>query len=876
MLDALLVLAVKFLLWLRYRVRLRGLRQVLARGRRGILFLPNHPALIDPVILLAHLHRHFAPRALADRDQIDRPVVRHLARRIGARPMPDVAKYGADSLPEVRAALADCVEALRQGGNLVLYPSGRLLRSRYEDLGGNSAVEMVLRDVPDVRVVLVRTRGLWGSRFSHASGRAPRVGPVLKQGVLELLASGVFFAPRREVTIELWEPADLPRQADRREINRFLEDYYNADAPPNTAVPRTIWDRSGVRPLPEPEPPRAAGALQAVPAGTRRIVTEYLSELAGRRTVHDDDHLARDLGLDSLAGAELAAWLEREFGFSVPSVEALQTVGDVLLAACGEAAGAAPEELAPVPRAWFADTSSEPVCLPVEATITEAFLHLLGRDPGRVILADQAGGVRTCRDVALAAMLLKDRIADLPGQAVGIMLPASVAADVTYMAALFSGKTPVMVNWTAGTRNVAHGLELTGTQRVLTARKLLKRLESQGFDLAALADRFVALEDLAGGITRLAKLGAYVRSRVGLSSLGDAEASPTAVILFTSGSESLPKAVPLTHANILTNLRDVLRMVTIYRRDRLVGILPPFHSFGLTATVVLPLCAGVPVVHHPNPTESAVVAALIEHYRATALIGTPTFLGGIVRAAGAEQLATLRLAITGAEKCPQRVHEALRRRCPNLTILEGYGLTECSPIVSANPERAPRPQTIGRVLPSLTHAIVDVDTGRRAEPGRPGMLLVRGPSVFDGYLNYGGDPPFVQFEGATWFRTGDLVSADADGTLTFRGRLKRFVKLGGEMISLPAIEAVLEDHYVSDDDEGPVLAVQATAAEERPELVLFTTLELDRQEVNGHIQAAGLSPLHNIRRIVRLEEIPVLGTGKCDYRALAARLADEA
>ncbi len=228
--------------------------------------------------------------------------------------------------------------------------------------------------------------------------------------------------------------------------------------------------------------------------------------------------------------------------------------------------------------------------------------------------------------------------------------------------------------------------------------------------------------------------------------------------------------------------------------------------------------------------------------------------------------------MTGAEKCSERVYDSLERACPHATILEGYGITECSPIVAINDENDPRRGAIGKVLPGVEWAIVDEAGTARAAAASPGVLLVRGPTIFGGYLNYDGPSPFVEFESKQWYRTGDLVKADAGGTLTFLGRLKRFAKLGGEMISLPAIEAVLEAKYAADDDKGPVLAVQATPDVEHPELVLFVTKPVSREEANRHILAAGLSPLHNIRRVIQLDALPLLGTGKIDYRALTEKL----
>jgi len=171
--------------------------------------------------------------------------------------------------------------------------------------------------------------------------------------------------------------------------------------------------------------------------------------------------------------------------------------------------------------------------------------------------------------------------------------------------------------------------------------------------------------------------------------------------------------------------------------------------------------------------------------------------------------------------------------------------------------------------------VVDMQAGHRVGPGGRGMLLVRGPSVFGGYLAHEGESPFVEFEGQAWYRTGDLVTQDEDGVLTFAGRLKRFTKLGGEMISLPAIEAVLAERLAPEEEDGPSLAVEAAPGDGHPEIVLFTTLEVDRKTANRHIRDAGLSALHNVRRVVRLPELPVLGTGKTDYRALRERLEAE-
>ena len=247
------------------------------------------------------------------------------------------------------------------------------------------------------------------------------------------------------------------------------------------------------------------------------------------------------------------------------------------------------------------------------------------------------------------------------------------------------------------------------------------------------------------------------------------------------------------------------------------------------------------------------------------------FFGGILRQAEDRHLESLRTVVSGAEKCPEQVYATLARRWPGTVVLEGYGITECSPVVSVNREDDPRPGSIGRPLRSLEWAIVDLEQGRRVEPGQAGMLLVRGPSIFSGYLNPEVESPFETFEGLSWYRTGDLVRQDR-GVLVFAGRLKRFVKLGGEMVSLPAIEEVLAHRFQGDEETEPFLAVEASEAELNPDLILFSVSGILRDEANAAIRAAGLSALHSIRVVRQVEQIPTLGTGKTDYRALRALL----
>jgi acyl-CoA synthetase (AMP-forming)/AMP-acid ligase II/1-acyl-sn-glycerol-3-phosphate acyltransferase/acyl carrier protein len=861
------VFLARCLLFLRYRVKVTGLEAIARRGRKGIIFLPSHPALVDPVIVLSRLHGRFAPRALADREQVDRFFIRHVTKALGVIPMETLAR-GAGTAEATAEAIGQCAQVVNQGGTVVLYPAGHLLTSWREEIGANSGVATLLAQAPNARVVLIRTRGLWGSAFGHGQGQQLNVPRIIRNAIWQVLVSFIFFLPKRKVTLECVEPEDLPRDTDKATLNAYLEKFYNATPNPNLYVPYTLWQRRQRRELPEPERPNVSGDLDRVPPGTRELVSEYLREHADAEDITDSTDLGRDLGMDSLAFMELAAWLQDEFGSAPSDLDAFRTVGDVMLVAAGEVISARATFVGEVSGKWGRGQAPYHPPELTGMTIPEAFMHQAARDPKAAAIADQLSGVLTNRQVLVATRLLASKIAAMPGQHVGIMLPSSVAASLCFMAALLAGKTPAMLNWTLGRASLAHCIDIVGIEQIVTSRAFVDRLGRQGVDFEAIDGMLVFLEDIRSRITSGQKLRMALRAHLpGAFRFLRGDADAPAVILFTSGTESVPKAVPLTHRNLLTNVSDVYTCFTADEGDAMLGILPPFHSFGLMTSVILSLCTGFRTAYYPDPTDSASLGEMVNAYQTTLLASTPTFLSGILRAASRKKLSSLRLVVSGAEKCPEHVYDAMAAMCPGSVIMEGYGATECSPVISVNHEDDPRHGTIGRVLPSLTYRIVDENTYAPCQDGQLGMLLVSGPSVFDGYLHYGGPSPFVEIEGARWYRTGDLVTQDSDGIITFRGRLKRFIKVGGEMISLPAIESILVETF-GEADEGPVLAVTDVGEEGKEEIVLFTTRPVDRAEANGALRAGGLSGLHNVRRVVIVETLPLLGTGKVDYRAL--------
>jgi long-chain-fatty-acid--[acyl-carrier-protein] ligase len=558
---------------------------------------------------------------------------------------------------------------------------------------------------------------------------------------------------------------------------------------------------------------------------------------------------------------ELSLHVERQFGFS--GEEAAETIGQLLALAEGRARTKPPK---PAPPAWTrAKPAAEPLVLRGE-TLATAFVEQALARPNDVVVADDLAGALTGEKLLVGTLTVSRRLKDVAAPNVGVLLPASAACDVVLLALHLAGKLPVVLNWTTGPANLAHAARTTGLTHVVTSRAFADRA-----GVVVDGTAYLFLEELRQSLGKFELLRTLLRVRWFRGGVRRAvpPVSPDqpAVVLFTSGSEKAPKAVPLTHANLLSCHRAGLAVLPITTRDVLLGFLPAFHSFGLSVTSLLPLLTGVRVVHHPDPTDAVNLVHKITAYGVTVLVGTPTFVHYILERSARGDLDGLRLIVVGAERCPPALVERCRELAPNARVVEGYGITECSPVVSVDPPSAPRPGSIGKPLPGVTVRVVDLDTGKPLPAGRMGMIQVSGPTVFPGYLGHDGPSPFVEDEGRRWYVTGDLGEFDPDGYLWFRGRLKRFLKAGGEMISLPALEEPFTRLYPP-TKEGPRVAVEGVERDGGRRIVLFTTEPLELREANAVLLKEGFHGVMRLDEVRRVDTIPVLGTGKTDYKQL--------
>lgn len=463
---------------------------------------------------------------------------------------------------------------------------------------------------------------------------------------------------------------------------------------------------------------------------------------------------------------------------------------------------------------------------------------------------------------------------------VGIMLPASVGGVLANVATLLAGKVPVNLNFTAGSEAMAAAVEQCQIRTVLTSRAFLAKAK------VAQPEGAWFLEEVISEITLVERLGLLIAgflmpARVIEWLFVDGERNPDnlATVIFSSGSTGMPKGVMLSHRNVLANVEGLARVYRVTEDDRLMGILPLFHSFGFTGTIWLPLVEGFGVVYHPNPLDAATIGALVQKYRATMLISTPSFCLGYTRKCSAEQFASLRYAVVGAEKLRDPIARMFKEKY-GLDLLEAYGCTEMSPGVAVNAPDDPatgakgwKPGTVGRPLPGVAARVVDRETGRPVAAGTEGLLLVKGDNLMLGYLNAPEKTCEVLRDG--WYVTGDIASIDEDGFIRLTDRLSRFSKIAGEMVPHVKIEETLAEILgdspcvvtaIPDESKGERLVAFHTSANVLPETLWLRLCE-------SNLPKLWIPKRENL---YYLGAIPVLGTGKVDLkkvRALALEMA---
>lgn len=498
------------------------------------------------------------------------------------------------------------------------------------------------------------------------------------------------------------------------------------------------------------------------------------------------------------------------------------------------------------------------------SNIADALVETAVESRRRIALQDVNASLSYRRLLVGADLLAGELCNALPRDSgrVGVLMPNVSSTPVLLLALWSLGRTPALLNYSTGPAIMAACAELAGLTEVITSRLFLERARLDVAPLARAGIRFIYLEDLRSRISAVARLRGLLR-QLFVPGLPCARTAPeaTAVILFTSGSEGVPKGVELTHRNLLANARQMIAVTDLTDRDRLFNAMPLFHSFGLTVGTLLPLMRGMFCFIYPSPLHYRVVPTIFYDADCTIMLGTNTFLNGYARKAHPYDFRSLRYLFAAAEKLQETTAQVWAQRF-GVRVLEGYGATECSPCVSVNTPLQPRHGSAGRLMPGM-----DFKVERMEGVAEGGRLFVRGPNVMKGYLNADANAKFLALDG--WYDTGDIVRVDAEGFFFIQGRLKRFAKISGEMISLTAVEDALAGAFPRYGLRCQV-AVIARPDEHKGEMLIAFSNEakLSLEEIRAAIRTKGLPNIAVPREVKFLHEIPHLGTGKVNHREL--------
>jgi len=489
------------------------------------------------------------------------------------------------------------------------------------------------------------------------------------------------------------------------------------------------------------------------------------------------------------------------------------------------------------------------------------FIKTAKKNGKRLAIIDRTLGRRVPYARALiGALILSKKIQAYKDGFIGVMIPNSAGSFLSILGIVCAGKVPVMINYSTGAaENSEYAQKKCGFKTIITSRALLEKIGCR------LIPGMIFIEDIMEKISVKDKLKAAVQSKlptkVLLKSVYNGEPDDDVVILFTSGSEKDPKAVELTHRNLYSNIDAILSKFKITKDDIMLGILPLFHVFGHNTNFWLPLIYGMAVVTYANPLEYQKVCQVIKEEKVTIMLATPIFFMGYLRQSEPGDFSTVWLPVAGADKLPDWLRKAYLEK-HNVEILEGYGTTETSPVISVNGPGANKPGSIGQPLHNIEVRITDIDSGKPLGTGEEGKIEVKGDLVMKGYFDDIEETSLRIEDG--WYDTGDMGVVDEDGYLWHRGRLKRFVKIGGEMVSLVRVENNLSDLLPDDID---CCIVEVPDSIKGAKIVAAVTKEINSSEILKKLS----EKLPNIalpRQFIVISELPKMGSGKVDFRTV--------
>jgi acyl-[acyl-carrier-protein]-phospholipid O-acyltransferase/long-chain-fatty-acid--[acyl-carrier-protein] ligase len=487
------------------------------------------------------------------------------------------------------------------------------------------------------------------------------------------------------------------------------------------------------------------------------------------------------------------------------------------------------------------------------------FIEVAKRQGEKLAFIDRTAGREVSYSKALiASLLLAGKFKKYDKGFLGVMIPTSAGCGLSILGALMSGRTPVMINYSTGAEdNCRYAQDKCDFETIVTSKALLQKINCPH------VDGMVYIEDIMAGLSTLKKIKAAAISKLPAAAIQKLVAGNSnqqdAVILFTSGSEKDPKAVELTHRNIVSNIESFSDRYKFTENDIFLANLPYFHVFGLTGNLWVPLYHGMSIVTYANPLDYRKICDIVRDDKPTLMVGTPSFYWGYLRKSEPGDFASLRYAICGADKCPDALREGFLEK-HNMVLYEGYGTTETSPAISANAEGINKSGSVGLPFEGVQIRIEHYETGEDCAVGENGKILVKGDLVMKGYFNDFEETSLHIRRG--WYDTGDMGNLDEDGYLWHVGRLKRFVKIGGEMVSLIRVENALEKHL---PDDVICCVVEVPDAIKGARIVAAVTAPVDEKKILKKI-AADLPKIALPKIFTVIEDLPKMGSGKIDFR----------
>ncbi len=864
----------RIILSIRYKVRLERIKDI--DKKRPILFLPNHQAVVDPMLLVSFLYPHKNIVPMITSSYYDLPVLKLFFKNWGAVRISDLER-GSRNTNVLNEITESAIKAFKYQKSIVIYPSGQIASQGFEKIQNKKGAYEIVRNLPsNVQVVGVRINGLWGSQWSKAwNGQSPNFGINILKGIFYTLANILLFMPRRKVSLyfeDITDEAIKFSAENKQTFNQFLENFYNANGEePVKFLKHYFYSPALKRDIPKNLKPSDSTINKPITLNESfpKIIIKEVNQIVKKHLQLETDninthtHLINDLGADSINIVEIIKDIEIHFNVETQNdISDIKNVIHLYQLANGDL-----QSKITLPPCSFSNNNLFHDYIKVQTAdnIPSLFLKRFTKNNDLPFCYDSMLGETNRKDFFLKVCVVSEIIKkNCNEEYVGIMLPALQSTSLLIMATYFAGKVPVMLNWTVGQSILDHCINESGVKYIFSASSFIDKIKDQLSDNAK--NKLIYLDKEIPKTSIYTKIKGAFKSKLPRYFFRFDKINQTAVILFTSGSENLPKTVELTHENIIHDLKGTLELLDLERNRVLMAFLPPFHSFGFTVLSILPLITGTRTVYSPDPTDGRALVRIIKHTGASILVTAPSFYKIILNNAVPEDLAHIKYIVSGAEALSHDLIEYSNSIIPQAHLLEGYGITECSPVLSLNPLQKQKRGSVGKIIKGVDCKILDLDTNLPLNNNETGMICVKGKNIFNGYKDKNIASPFIEIDNEMYYKTGDLGYLDEEDYLFITGRLKRFIKIGGEMVSLPFIENILEEHFGDHDEK--ILAVEGNDKVQPPRIVLFTRKPITLNEANELLRLKKAPLIAKITRIELVEEIPLLGTGKVDYKVL--------